>query len=253
MATTLRLVTWNIHKGIGTDRTYALERVIEVLRLLNADIVCLQEVDHRVRRSSFENQKKRLRRELGYPYSAMGLNVKVGRGAYGNVTLSKFPVESRRNLDLTVAPKKRRRALITHVAVRGQQTWVVANVHLGLMHVERKIQVRRLLAHLSAGIDKNIPLVIAGDWNEWGTRLVRGILNQEGLHVARVDRQRHERTWPSRKPLVALDRVVYRAPVRCHHVACILDDATRVASDHVPLVVELTVPGLRAAAKEKAR
>jgi endonuclease/exonuclease/phosphatase family metal-dependent hydrolase len=121
--------------------------------------------------------------------------------------------------------------------------WLVANVHLGLMHLERRIQVRRLLAHLFEGAHEDQCHVIAGDWNEWASRLVRPVMREWGFHLARTDaRPRGERTWPSRRPLVALDKILYRDPVRCHHVACVLDETTRVASDHLPLVVELTTP-----------
>ena len=104
----LRIITWNIHKGIGTDRNYRLDRVMQVLARLDADVVCLQEVDEGVPRSSRERQGQRLARELGYPHSALGLNVKVKSGAYGNLTLSRYPLRQVRNVDLTVPPKKRR-------------------------------------------------------------------------------------------------------------------------------------------------
>ena len=238
--TKIRIVTWNIHKGIGTDRRYALDRTIAVLRDLDADVVCLQEADHGVSRSAFENQKKRLRRELGYPHASFALNVKVQKGGYGNLTLSKFPILWTHNVDLTVPPKKRRSGLAIRIEVAPGKTWVIANVHLGLMHLERKVQVRRLLKHLIDEADDHEPLVIAGDWNEWGTRLVRSVTKEWGLHLARTEhRPKGERTWPSRKPMVSLDKILYRDPVRCHHVVCVLDEVTRVASDHVPLMVEL--------------
>jgi endonuclease/exonuclease/phosphatase family metal-dependent hydrolase len=41
---------------------------------------------------------------------------------------------------------------------------------------------------------------------------------------------------------VALDKILYRDPIRCHHVACVLDEVTKVASDHLPLMVELETP-----------
>ena len=65
-----------------------------------------------------------------------------------------------------------------------------------------------------------------------------------GFHLARSDQhpKRGARTWPSRKPIVALDKIIYRDPVRCHHCAGVLDDVTRVASDHLPLIVELEAP-----------
>lgn len=243
MSSKLRIVTWNIHKGIGTDGAYRLDRVIEVLRDLDADVVCLQEVDQGVPRSDFENQAERLSHELEYPHAALGLNVRVKSGAYGNLTLSRHPLEDVHNVDLTVPPKKRRSGLVTRVRAGPPDGWLIANVHLGLMHLERKVQVRRLLEHLFEDAPPEQPLVIAGDWNEWRSRLVRRTLNEHGFHVARTDaRPRGERTWPSVRPIVALDKILYRDPVRCHHVVCVLDEVTRVTSDHLPLMVELEVP-----------
>ncbi|MDJ0522878.1 MAG: endonuclease/exonuclease/phosphatase family protein [Planctomycetota bacterium] len=243
MSSKLRIATWNIHKGIGTDRRYRLDRIIAVLHDLDADVVCLQEVDRGVPRSSYEDQSQRLAHELGYPYSALGLNVRVKNGMYGNLTLSRHPLGDVHNVDLTIPPKKRRSGLVTRIKTGPAEGWLLANVHLGLMHLERRIQVRRLLAHLFEGSAPQQPLVIAGDWNEWTTRLVHGVMKEFGFHLARTDhRPTGERTWPSRRPIVALDKILYRDPIRCHHVACVLDEVTRVASDHLPLMVELETP-----------
>ena len=244
MTSKLRIVTWNIHKGIGTDRAYRLDRTIAVLRELDADVVCLQEVDEFVPRSRRERQGNQLALRLGYPHTALGLNVRVKTGAYGNLTLSKHPLRDVRNVDLTVPPKKRRSALVTRVMTGPPHGWLVANVHLGLMHLERRIQLRRLLAHVFEGALPAQPLVLAGDWNEWGRRLVREVMRDWGFHLARSDQhpKRGARTWPSRKPIVALDKILYRDPVRCHHVAGVLDELTRGASDHLPLMVELEAP-----------
>ncbi len=243
MSSKLRIVTWNIHKGIGTDRRYHLERIVQVLRDIDADVVCLQEVDWNVPRSGLERQEERLAHELGYEHSALGLNVRVKLGAYGNLTLSRFPLQNVRNVDLTVPPKKRRSALITRVCTGPPQGWLVANVHLGLLHLERRIQVTRLMEELAQGAPAGQPMVIAGDWNEWASRLSRSVMQEHGFHLARSDaRSRSERTWPSRRPLLSLDRIVYRDPITCHHVLCVLDEVTRKASDHLPLVVELSVP-----------
>lgn len=243
MTSKLRIVTWNIHKGLGAGRIYRLDRIIDVLRDLDADVVCLQEVDRDVPRSNHEDQGRRLSQELGYPHAEHALNVKVRGGAYGNLTLSRYPLADAHNVDLTIPPKKRRSGLVTRVVTGPAHGWLIANLHLGLMHLERRVQVKRLLAHLFEGAQPDQPLVIAGDWNEWTSRVARWVIREHGFHMARTDmRPRGERTWPSRRPLVALDKILYRDPVRCHHVVCVLDEVTRVASDHLPLMVELEAP-----------
>lgn len=245
MSHRLTLATWNIHKGIGTDRRYRLDRTIHVLKGLDADVVCLQEVDEGVRRSGGESQLERLSSELGYPYASIGINVRVGSGGYGSATLSRFPMWDVRNVDLTVPPKKRRSALLARIEHGLPGGWLIANVHLGLLHLERKVQVKRLLAHVLEDAHDARPMVIAGDWNEWGTRLVQGALLASGFHLARLDHHGRKgvATFPSRRPMLCLDRVLYRGPIHVHHVQCVLDAATRQASDHLPVVVELEAAG----------
>jgi len=243
MTSKLRIVTWNIHKGIGTDRKYRLDRTIDVLRELDADVVCLQEVDQGVPRSDHDHQGERLSETLGYPHHALALNVKVKGGAYGNLILSKHPLADVHNLDLTIPPKKRRSGLVATVRTGPPHGWTIANVHLGLFHIERRVQMRRLLRHLFEKAVPDQPLVIAGDWNEWGSHIAKEVMTDWGFHLARTDaRPKGEKTWPSRRPIVGFDKIVYRDPVRCHHVVGVLNRVTRVTSDHLPLMVELEAP-----------
>ena len=241
MTRPLRLATWNIHKGIGPDRRYDLARTMAVLQALDADVVCLQEVDENVSRSRHHSQTRIIARELRYEHHAVGLNVSVGSGHYGNATLSRHPIVHARNFDLTIPPKKRRSGLVTRVLDGNGEPLTVVNVHLGLLHLERRIQVRSLLAHLFANAAPAEGLVIAGDWNDWGNRLHASLAAPHGFHLARLPDHRRAglKTYPSRRPLAALDKILYREPVRLHHVACVLEDRAREASDHLPLVAEL--------------
>ena len=90
------------------------------------------------------------------------------------------------------------------------------------------------------------PLVMAGDWNDWLNRLFRNVAVHEGFHIARLDGHRPSgaKTYPSRRPLAALDKILYREPLVVKHVACVVD--ARHASDHLPLVAELHLPARHA-------
>ncbi len=244
MSEDLRIVTWNIHKGIGRDRRYALARTVEILRDVDADVVCLQEVDENVSRSGFDRQARLLSDVLGYPHVALGLNVAVRGGHYGNCTLSRRPLALASNVDLSVPWKKRRGALVTRVSGRVGRDWIVANVHLGLLHLERRRQVRALLDHLVAEASEADAVVIAGDWNDWGNRLHRQVAAEEGFHIARLPTHGAAglKTFPSGRPLAALDKILYRPPVTVRHVTRLEDDRARLASDHLPLVADLRVP-----------
>jgi endonuclease/exonuclease/phosphatase family metal-dependent hydrolase len=247
----LRIGTWNIHKGIGPDRKYDLGRTIDVLRAIDADVLCLQEVDEGCTRSSRHCQADLLAKHLGYEHQALGLNVAVDGGHYGNLTLSRHPMIHAHNLDVTFPLKKRRSGLVSRILAPGARPWTIVNVHLGLMHLERRHQVAWILDHLIPQIEEAEGVVLAGDWNDWWNRLHHPLASKHKFHIASPRSPRHagHRTWPSRAPIVALDKILYRDPVRLEDVRRVEDPAARKASDHLPLVADLVLPAAEAKAK----
>ena len=87
-----RVLTYNIHKAIGVDREFAPDRIVDVLRHHDADVALLQEVDRGVPRSDHLDLASYLARRLEYRYRAVGMNVFMKKGKYGNATLSHFPI-----------------------------------------------------------------------------------------------------------------------------------------------------------------
>ena len=108
---TLRLLSYNIHKGIGgRDRQYRLERIIHAIESEAPDIVCLQEVDRNVRRSRFDNQPHLLQdwfKPVAHLYQFI---FKVRDGGYGNLLLSRWPFRSHHHVSLTRHQRKPRGA-----------------------------------------------------------------------------------------------------------------------------------------------
>src|ERR1700736_3257757 len=97
----VRVATYNIHTCVGVDRRYDPGRVAAVLREIDADIACLQEVDARRGTGRHADQ-------WAYLGEATGCRVVLGAGArdqggrFGNAILSRFPVLTARSIDLTV-------------------------------------------------------------------------------------------------------------------------------------------------------
>jgi endonuclease/exonuclease/phosphatase family metal-dependent hydrolase len=237
-----RLVTYNIHKGIGgVDRRYEPWRVIEAIQHCEPDVVFLQEVDDRVPRSGHDRQVDVLADGLQLPHRAYQPNVKLKQGRYGNAILSRFPLSDVHHVDLTVPPKKRRRALVAHCRIRHEdhsRTLVLFNVHLGLAGFERTIQLRRLV---SCGLlQRTHPVpggMVAGDWNDvWGTRS-RRVMEPAGFRAACG---RHK-TFPAVMPVRSLDRVFCRGDLESHHSFASRTEVARQASDHLPLVVDFQI------------
>ena len=240
----MRLLTWNIHKGIGSlDRRYDLERTIQAIRHYEPDIVTLQEVDHEVPRSRADRQTEEIAEALGLAHYVFGPNVTLKQGCYGNATLSRFPVSRWKNIDLTLAGKKARGGLYTEIRVStGEHRLTVhlVNIHLGLSGMERRWQVRNLLAHEEiARLDRSRRLMIVGDTNDWSGALARGRLRQAGFECVTGIGRRASLTFPSWQPVGALDRVFARGALRCEHHRRARLAVAQQASDHLPLVVDV--------------
>ncbi len=238
-----RLLTYNIHKGIGgVDRRYELQRTIRTIAHCNPDIVLLQEVDDGAPRSGGHRQVELLSDALKLRHWAFQPNVKLKKGRYGNAILSRFALCDVSDVELTVRMKKRRRALAAHCRVRkGRQTRTVwlFNVHLGLAGFERSIQVKRILDKLAnAHAHRKTPVIVAGDYNDvWGT-LGRRLLEPAGFKAACGRRK----TFPAVLPVRALDRVYCRGQLQVDHSFASRTATARKASDHLPLVVDFVLP-----------
>lgn len=109
----MRLLSWNIHKGIGgRDRLYRLERIIEVIEAENPDLICLQEVDRLVHRSSNDDQPRLLSSYFRCD-AVYQPTVHVRAGCYGNLILSRWPLRSRHRVSLRLNSRKPRGAAVS--------------------------------------------------------------------------------------------------------------------------------------------
>jgi endonuclease/exonuclease/phosphatase family metal-dependent hydrolase len=251
----IRIVTYNIHRAIGVDRRFRLDRIVRILHHHNADIVLLQEVDEGAPRSRELDLARELARELGYPHFAVGHNVSLRRGRYGNATLSRLPILRERNIDLSLATSWIRRGCQhTSVALGGDEPPLeVFNLHLGLSARERAVQVG-LLARSSelARLDRGAPCLVAGDFNDWRSLLRPAFVDGLGFHCATDRRPARLRrggarprpllTFPSLSPRGGLDRIYFRGALRLLGVRRCRLQVSRVASDHLPVVAEFHLP-----------
>ncbi len=233
----LKIVSYNIHKGIGgVDRRYSLDRIVDVLGHYHADILLLQEVDDGVPRSRHDRQIDVLQERLGFAHATFQANVRLRKGAYGNAILTRFPIQDSIDVDLTVGPKKRRQALLArlHVPIEGHsRTMVAVSLHLGLAGFERKIQLRRLMANaVVKRTHADTPMIIGGDFNDvWGN-LGPACLEPSGFQLA----SGRNKTFPAWMPVRSLDSIYHRGAIQLDHAFASHLDLAKQASDHLPLV-----------------
>ncbi len=243
----LKVLTYNIHRAIGVDRRFRPERIVEILQFHDPDVALLQEVDRGVPRSRRLDLAVELQHALDYPHLAVGHNVHLRRGTYGNATLSRFPIVRARNIDLTIRGRRPRGC--QHATLRVDRHGArpveteVFNVHLGLSASERLRQVGILTRSDEwASLPSGRPSIVAGDFNDWRYVLApifTEILGLRGATQRRSGGQGAIRTVPSFSPTTGLDRIYLRGPVRLLAAHRCRLRVSRVASDHLPIVAEL--------------
>lgn len=238
----LRVATWNIHKGVqgvGPAKRLEIHNIGHAVEQLDADLVCLQEVrfvNHREARrfSRWPDQPQAdFLAPEGYE-PVYRTNAVTRHGEHGNALLSRWPVISHQHEDISDHRFEQRGLLHTEVQVAGRAVHALV-VHLGLIPGSRERQVDQLKAYIDREIPHHEPLIVAGDFNDWGSRLSR-LLAHAGLRE--WDRGRTP-TYPSRLPLAQLDHVYARG---LQPVSCMVPRGRiwRQMSDHLPLVAEFT-------------
>jgi endonuclease/exonuclease/phosphatase family metal-dependent hydrolase len=223
----VRVLTWNIHSGIGPDGRYDLERVVRLVQRHEPDIVALQEIDSRGRGAGPESPYMILTEALGR-HVAEARTIVARDGHYGHVLISRWPFLKTDLHDLSVGQREPRVAIETMVAAP-VATLHLAAVHLGLGLSERRRQAA-MLADIAESSARNS--IMLGDFNDWPWR---GIVRRSLAQVL-PGRTRH-RTYPASYPLLLLDRVYCRpAPAL---VRSWTDPEARYVSDHLPVIADV--------------
>ncbi len=239
----IRVATYNIHKGVqgvGPRRRLEIHNLGHAVEQLDADIVCLQEVRklHRREEQYFTRWPELPQADFLAPegYEAVyRTNALTRHGEHGNALLSRWPVVTHQHEDISDHRFEQRGLLHVEVMVHGQAVHVVV-AHLGLIRSSRARQVAQLQRFIAREVPPAAPLLVAGDFNDWGN-LVQRTLGMTNLGTFEGGRQA---TFPSRLPLVQLDYVYARGmtPLGVHV------PRGRIwwrMSDHLPLIAEFSL------------
>jgi len=230
----VRIATYNIHACVGGDRRFDPERIVAVIESFGADIVALQEVDTRGQRARATLAAlDDLRGRCDFTTFVEAATMFHGSGSFGQVLLSKWPVESSRIEDVSVSGREPRSIIETGLRLPSGPLRMIT-AHLGLGLRERRLQSAALVELLDA--DPEVPTVVCGDLNEWRDA---GPLNR--ALAGRMTPAPAGPTFPSRWPLWRLDRVWCRPGGLVRRAWRMRSGLSRIASDHLPVVAELDV------------
>lgn len=231
---TLRVAAYNIKHGLGMDSVISLERVAEVLRPLDADVITFQEIDNGVERTAGVDQARRLGELLGMS-AHFGEFMPYQGGEYGMAVLSRLPVLAVENHRLPDGDEPRT-GLEVQVAVgpSGRPVSVVG-IHFYRTPEERRAQADALIDALD---EREHPVVLAGDFNSRRGDLVLSLLEERGWLV--LDKDGPSDTFPADAPAREIDFVMLR-PASAFEVVehRVIDEP--VASDHLPLLAVLRI------------
>lgn len=228
----LRLATYNIHGFVGRDGVEEPDRVVEVLREMNCDIVALQEVRCRnaEEAASLYAFANSIQADL-----IEGITLQHPDSWYGNAVLTRIPALKVRKSDVSISGREPRGVIEVELMVENRSV-VFWSTHLGLAAGERKKQIDRV-ATLVGSMKADVK-ILAGDFNEWlgWGRTLRPLYKTFQPLWSRP-------TFPSRLPVFSLDRIWIQPQ---DHLISLTPHATplsRRASDHLPLVAEIEITG----------
>lgn len=233
----MRLLSYNIHKGIGgRDRLYRLERIARIIENEAPDIICLQEVARNLRRSRFDNQPDLLTKWFQPAVTLFQFNVRIRSGGYGNLLLSRWPIQSNHHLPVTRRGHKARGAQLAIIETPSGPLHLT-HWHLGLSEIERHWQARYVLAHHLYRDALALPSLIVGDFNDWRNKLSAAQFESHGFRQITSPPSRF-RSFPAWLPVWSLDKAFVRGGIAVTRVRVVRGLTTRAASDHLPLVID---------------
>jgi endonuclease/exonuclease/phosphatase family metal-dependent hydrolase len=239
----MKVASYNIHKCRGTDGQVRPERIVAVIKAMDADLVALQEVDHRIGLRTGLLNRAMLEHETGMKLLVQS-DIVDGHGWHGNALLVRGEPAHYHRSRIRLPGIEPRGAVFAELDL-GEGLFRVIAVHLGLLRRSRLAQAKALLDAFQKMTP--MPTIMLGDFNEW-RRLRRSALAV--LHPV-FGSSPTLSSFPSRLPLLPMDRIFDWPAGVITHRSVFNTPLSRKASDHLPLVANLdlncTLPTLSAA------
>jgi len=242
----VRVMTYNVHSCVGIDGKLATERIARVIARANPDVVALQELDAGRARTGGEDQAERIAHYLEMRHH-FHPHIHIENEKYGDAILTHLPMRIIKSGPLPGhlpgGKLEPRGALWVAIDLHGTEVNIV-NTHLGLTPRERMLQIEALLGDEWLGrLNPDQPVILCGDFNSVpsskGYRLLCGrFLDAQ----AELKEFRPTCTFYSRLPSFRIDHVFINPGIQVTGITVPCSELAKVASDHLPLIADLTIP-----------
>jgi endonuclease/exonuclease/phosphatase family metal-dependent hydrolase len=233
VAVMITVASYNIRKGLGTDRLRRPGRILDVLEEIGADIVALQEADRR----------------FGLKSSALPIDLIAARGHYtpvpfetrpqsigwhGNAVLVRDHITILDQNVIKIPSLEPRGAVVTDLAIGEKRLRIVA-MHLDLSGLWRRRQAQSILSYLDQ-MSTRLPTILMGDLNEWSIH--GGCIKDFGKahRIAHTGPSFH-----SRRPIGRLDRIMVSETIHIAASGTHSSEQAKRASDHLPIWARVTL------------
>lgn len=232
---TLRVMTYNIHVGVGMDKKLDLQRIADVINNQHPDLVGLQEVDRGVKRTEGKDEIAELAKLTSMNY-AFAHNLDYQGGQYGVAILSRFPIGAIDHRKYENKREAERRGMIRVEIDAGGRRINFVTTHLDYQFEDGRVfETEQLLAFLAA---QKAPLIVVGDFNDEpsGSSYKLLLPGFEDVWVS-SRAQGPGLSYPADKPVKRIDYVLTRRSdrIRAKKVWVV----NTLASDHLPVVADL--------------
>ena len=245
MTESIRILTYNIHKGFNIgNRNFVLREIKKSIESTHADIICLQEVvgQHSTKAIKVQNWPSSTQFEFladqVWEHHAYGKNAVYPKGHHGNAILSQYPISHWNNYDVSTRFERRGILHTEIIKKENKKSLHVFCIHFGLLRKDRKNQTHTLVHKILDLVPSSSPLIIAGDFNDWQED-VSEILSQK-LKIKEAFLHscgRHALTFPSHFPLLPLDRIYYKN-LELESVKIFETKFWNKLSDHLPVLAK---------------
>jgi len=229
------IASYNVHKCVGTDGRFDPARIAKVVREIDADIIALQEADERLGDRQGLLDLAALERDTDLVPVHIPDN-RISHGWHGNLILARSrTVQAVRQIKLPGLEP--RGALIVDLELKGVSLRIIA-AHFGLLRRSRSQQASALVDATNSVLR---PTVLLGDLNEWRVHTRSSLLallpHFGPIHAVLP-------SFPSRFPLLALDRILARPPQLISSIEVHQSPLARTASDHLPIKARLNLEAM---------
>ncbi|OYU02181.1 MAG: endonuclease [Sphingomonadaceae bacterium PASS1] len=223
----LKVATYNIRKAVGLDQRRNPERILAVLKEIDADIIALQEVDRRFGARVSALPLAMLEAETSWMPVPLHFRP-AAIGWHGNAILVRKGMEVRHCQPIDMPTLEPRGAVMAELSVAGHALRVIG-VHLDLSGLWRRKQIRALLAAIDSS-PRQMPTVLMGDFNQWSDS---GALNELAFHHHRLVQT--PKSFHTSRPVARLDRIIVSHDVKVTAADSHISLLSKQASDHLPL------------------